>query len=229
MRGDFPDLTGRARSNPAHRLSRGHAACDYTSRAALHPAAPSSRRNGSMPTRYPSPPGPWEACGERSQDLAGLFSATFRQRRQLAEHYPWVPAPPASVGSPFCRSVAPYPAGALIRLWNGWDYLRGRCPECGGPTLGFAFAGGLAGGHVSGVCLRCARMLTRFIWGIHAIMAGIRPILAGTPFSVTGGNVPMRAIIAWMPTALIAVLQELGESNLPSPSSPGLLLRSPQP
>jgi hypothetical protein len=180
----------------------------------------------SMPSRDPSPPGRWNACGHRNQDLARLFGATFRQRRQLAEHYAWVPAPPSSVGSPYCRSVAPYPAGALVRLWNGWDYLRGRCPDCRGPALGFALAGGLAGGHVLGVCLQCASMLTQFIPGIHAIMAGIRPILAGTPFSVTGGSVPMRDRA---PTALIAVLQELGESNLPSPSSPGLLLRSPQP
>jgi hypothetical protein len=78
---------------------------------------------------------------------------------------------------------------------------------------------------VSGVCLHCASMLTRFIWGIHAIMTGIRPILAGTPFSVTGGSVPMRDKA---PTALIAVLQELGESDLPSPRSPGLLLCSPE-
>jgi hypothetical protein len=177
-----------------------------------------------MPTPSSPPPAPWESLGYRNFHLARLFAAMFRQRRGLAAYYPWVPVTPARIGSPYCRSVAPYPAGALVRLWGGWDYLRGRCPRCGGSALGFAFVGGLSAGHVTGVCRRCATLVSRFVWGIGTIMRGIRPVLEGTPFGLTGGAVamPERA-----PVGLIAVLQELGESGLPSPRARGFLPRGP--
>jgi hypothetical protein len=167
-------------------------------------------------------PAPWKSAGYRNFHLARLFRAMFRQRRRLGAWYPWVPVPPARIGSPFCRSVAPYPAGALVRLWGGWDYLRGRCPACGGPAIGFAFAGALSEGCVTGVCRRCAMMLARWVPGIGAIMQGIRPVLADTPFGLTGCSVAMPRAA---PVALLAVLQELGESKLPSPRSRGFLPR----
>ena len=162
-------------------------------------------------------PALWESRGFRDLDLARLFDAMFRQRRGLAEHYPWVPVPFSRVRGPFNFGCANYPVGAVVRFWSKWDYTRGRCPECGGPVVGFAFAGALSSGHVWGVCRRCALMVERFIWGMGTIMRGIRPILAGTPFSVSGVRV---AVLDDRPTALIAVLQELGESNLPKPDSP---------
>jgi hypothetical protein len=176
------------------------------------------------PASSSPPPTPWESLGYRNFHLAHLFQAMFRQRRRLAAWYPWVLVPPSRVGSPYGTGVAPYPAGALVRLWGGWDYLRGRCPACGGPVLGFAFAGGLSSGHVTGVCRRCATMATRFVWGIGTIMRCIRPVLEGTPFGLTGGTtpVPNRA-----PVALIAVLQELGESHLPRPDARGFRPRDP--
>ena len=169
-------------------------------------------------TRYPPRPQPWQSLRHRNPDLARLFGAAYRKRRLLAAWYPWVPAPPARVGSPYCRSNACYPAGALVLLWS-WDYLRGPCPECGSDGLGFAFAGALSGGHVTGVCRRCATMLTRSIWGIGTIMNGIRPILAGSPFLLTGLPVPTTD---WAPIALVAVLGELGASDLPDPRATGL-------
>jgi hypothetical protein len=173
-----------------------------------------------MISRRTSPrPLPWESLGYRNPELAHLFGAAFRKRRLLAAWYPWVPAPPARVGSPYCRSNACYPVGALIRLWRGWDYLRGPCPECGGSGLGFVFAGALSSGCVTGVCGRCATMLTRFVPGIGAIMGGIRPVLEGTPFSLTGLPAPTTD---WAPLALVAALGELGESGLPDPRSHSL-------
>ena len=176
------------------------------------------RKGRPMSEPYPPPPKPWETTGYRNLDVARLMRATFRQRRRLAEYYPWVPVSISRIGSPYCSSVAPYPVGALVRLWNGWNYLRGRCPECSGPVVGYSFAGGLSAGHVNGVCRRCALVVSRWIPGIGAIMAGIRPILANTPFSLTGGSVPMPDR---KPVALIAVLQELGATDLPAPDSPG--------
>jgi hypothetical protein len=61
--------------------------------------------------------------------------------------------------------------------------------------------------------------------GIGTIMRAIRPVLADTPFSLTGGtaDTPDRA-----PAALIAVLQELGESSLPPANARGFRPRGPR-
>jgi hypothetical protein len=177
-----------------------------------------------MPVPSSPPPTPWESLGYRNFHLARLFDAVFRRRRLLAAWYPWVPVPMSRVGSPYHRGTG-YPAGALVRLWGGWDYLRGRCPACSGPVLGYAFGGALSSGAVTGVCRRCATMVTRFVWGIGTVMRCIRPVLEGTPFGLTGGaaDTPDRS-----PAALIAVLQELGETGLPAPTARGFRPRTPR-
>ncbi len=165
----------------------------------------------------------WESLGYRNPDFARLLDATFRQRRRLAAMYPWVPVPQCRIGSPYVQGV--YPVGALIRMWSCWDQVRGRCPVCGGPVLGFAFAGGLSAGSVTGVCRRCATVVSRWIWGLGTIMEGIRPALSGTPFSVSGDRTRMGH---YAPVALVAALQELGETDLPSPRAEGFLSYDPR-
>lgn len=173
-----------------------------------------------MSANFSPRPTPWRRLGRRNPDLARLFDAAYRNRRRLAAWYPWVPAPPARVGGLGCRNDSCYPVGALILLWKGWGYFRGPCPECGGPGLGFSAAGGLSTGRVVGVCRRCETLLERFVWGIGSIMSGIRPLLEDTPF-VLGG--PPERTRDWAPVALVAVLQELGATDLPDPRSPAIM------
>ncbi len=108
---------------------------------------------------YPIHPPPWENCRGRNPDLARLFDAAWRQRRRLAAWYPWVPVTQARVASPFTGGNGPYPAGALVLLWSGWDFLRRTCPECGCEGLCFAFAGNLSAGNVTGICRSGATVL----------------------------------------------------------------------
>jgi hypothetical protein len=153
---------------------------------------------------------PWEVGESERRDLARLLHATWRRRRQLAAHYPWVPVTPARVYSQFHGGFGPYPAGAVARLWRYCAHLRGTCPRCGGDVLGFSFGGNLSRGHIHGICVRCAAWLRRYVDGIGAYMTAIRPALEDSPFSVNGG----RRVEAALPVALVAVLQELGETRL---------------
>jgi hypothetical protein len=86
--------------------------------------------------------------------------------------------------------------------------------------VGYHFAGALSSGLARGVCLGCAAMLRRFVPGIGAIMNGIRPVLAGSPFLLQGMAQPT---MDWAPVGLVAVLGELGATRLPDPRSRGLL------
>ena len=167
---------------------------------------------------HPVRPPPWEQGETESRDLARLLGAVWRRRWRLAAWYPWVPVTPARVRSQFHGTFGPYPVGAVVRLWNHCDFMRGRCPRCGGEVLGFAFGGNLSRGHISGICRDCAAWLRRPVGGIGGYMAAIRPALADSPFSVNGG--PHGATSA--PVALVAVLAELGETALPDPRGPEL-------
>ena len=165
------------------------------------------------PGELPQPS--WESSGGRNAYLARLFDAAWRRRHRLAAWYPWVPVAPARVCSPFTGANGPYPAGALVLLWTYWDFFRGDCPACGGEALGIGFPGSLSHGNVSGICRSCAMVLRRPMRGVGPFMSAIRPVLAGTPFSVNASGLRM----GWEPVALVAVLAELGESGLPDPRS----------
>jgi hypothetical protein len=107
--------------------------------------------------------------------------------------------------------------GALILLWQRWPLLRGGCPECKAPALGTSFGGHLSAGSIGGICIGCALVVSRWIAGIGRIWKGVQPILRDTPFYLrsgwgVGSNGP--------PVALIAVLQELGATDLPAVNSP---------
>jgi hypothetical protein len=62
-------------------------------------------------------------------------------------------------------------------------------------------------------------MLERFIYGISTIRQGVGPVFEGTPFPLRGVPNQTRGR---RPVALVAVLEELGETDLPDPRSPGL-------
>ncbi len=161
----------------------------------------------------PLSPAPWERSESVNRDLARLLDAMWRRRWRLAGHFPWVPVTPARVYSPFHGGFGPYPAGAVVRLWNHCAHMRGTCPRCGGDALGFGFGGNLSRGHMHGICLRCAAWLRRPMDGIGDYMSAIRPALEDSPFSVNGGP----RIGTTAPVAIVAVLGELGETALPDP------------
>jgi hypothetical protein len=161
---------------------------------------------------------PWERGERRSRDLARLLEAAWRHRARLAAWYPWVPVTPARVSSPFHGAYGPYPAGALVLLWNRSSFFRGTCPQCGAEALGFGLSGALSQGHIHGICLGCARWLSRSFGTIGRCLDAARPALAGSCFSVSGGP----RISSTAPVGLVAVLEELGETGLPDPFGPDL-------
>jgi hypothetical protein len=67
--------------------------------------------------------------------------------------------------------------------------------------------------------------VSRWIWGLGTIMQGIRPALSGTPFPVSGDR---SRLGHYAPVALVAALQELGETGLPDPTAKSFLPRRPR-
>jgi len=162
-------------------------------------------------------PTPWESVGRRDPDRARLYRAVFQYRTELATCYPWVYLPQWRGAFKFGELERPCPMGALILLWDRWPLLRGGCPECKAPALGISFGGYLIGGSIGGICLGCDVLVSRRIAGTSPIRSGVEPILKNTPFYLrTGYGVGSSGA----PAALIAVLQELGATDLPAANSP---------
>jgi hypothetical protein len=83
--------------------------------------------------------------------------------------------------------------------------------------LGISFGGFLSAGSIGGICLGCDLVVSRWIGGIGRIISGVRPALKNTPFYLRSGwGVGLNGA----PVALVAVLQELGASDLPAANSP---------
>ena len=170
-------------------------------------------------------PTPWESVGRRDPDRARLYRAVFQHRTELAACYPWVSIPQCSGAFRFGEHERPCPMGALILLWERWPLLRGGCPACKAPALGISFGGYLSGGSIGGICLGCHLVVSRWIAGISRIRRGVEPILKNTPFYLRSGY---GVGSSGVPAALIAVLQELGASDLPAANSPSFQTKDPE-
>lgn len=150
----------------------------------------------------------------RDPALSRLLGRLYRHRAEVLACYPHVRI--ADEESDERTSV-----GALILLWERWDYLRGSCPSCGCDVLGVAFGGLLSCGQITSCCLGCARLVSRFIGGAGLIQSAIDERLSDTPYrlrlstrAVPPGSQAMYGGWGWsLPRkipALEAVLQELG-------------------
>ena len=170
-------------------------------------------------------PTPWESTGRRDPDRARLYRAVFQHRTELAAHYPWVFIPQCSGALKFGEHERPCPMGALILLWEKWPLLRGGCPECKAPALGISFGGHLSSGSIGGICIGCDLVVSRWIAGIGPIWSGVKPILKDTPFYLRSG---WGVGSTGAPAALIAVLQELGATDLPAANSPSFQAEDPE-
>jgi hypothetical protein len=162
-------------------------------------------------------PTPWQSVGRRDPDRARLYRAVFQHRTELATYYPWVYLPQWRGAFKFGELERPCPMGALILLWERWPLLRGGCLECKAPALGISFGGYLIGGSIGGICLGCDLLVSRRIAGTSPIRSGVEPILKNTPFYLRSGY---GVGSSGAPAALIAVLQELGATDLPAANSP---------
>ena len=159
-------------------------------------------------------PTPWERAGNLyDQDLCLLVRGVFAHREQILAHYPWVRLP-------YRVPQITTPVAALILAWERWNYLQGDCPDCGSPALGVSFGGMLSKGQVTGVCIKCARIVKRFIGGGGRAATGARKCVEGTPYRFkTGTGMWYNWHFQGIPSALVAVLQELGEVELPTPTA----------
>ena len=161
----------------------------------------------------PPVPTPWERAGDLyDQDLCLLVRGVFAHREQILAHYPWVKLPSRDP-----RITTP--VAALILAWERWNYLQGDCPDCGSPALGVCFGGMLSNGQVTGVCTKCTRLVKRFIGGGGRAATGAQKCVEGTPYrSNTGNAVWYNWHFQGIPSDLVAVLQELGVVDLPTPT-----------
>jgi len=159
----------------------------------------------------PAAPDGWDgARGCYNRDLSRLLREMFKYREELLARYPWVPLPSDEPSTST-------PLAALLLAWKRWDLLRGQCPECGALVLGTDFGGFLSIGLISGVCTRCALVVSRRIRGIGEALQGARQSVGGTPYAMR--------FVRWhwgfrgIPAGLLAVLGEMGADDLPPPSS----------
>src|SRR5690606_42142216 len=89
------------------------------------------------------PPQPWECVPRLRPDMARLLSAMHRHRHALLAFYPLVPIAP-----PRWDHQHGAPVGALLLLWDRWDYARGQCPRCNGTAFATSWGGLLSSGSV---------------------------------------------------------------------------------
>jgi hypothetical protein len=119
-------------------------------------------------------PPAWRVHLRRDPPLRQLLRAIYRHRDAVLAYYPHVPLTGERTS-----------VSALILLWERWDYVSGRCPKCRSAVLGVAFGGLLSCGQVTGCCLGCARLVSRFIGGAGLIQSAIHERLRDTPYRLT--------------------------------------------
>lgn len=121
-----------------------------------------------FPNRTPSVLPPWETIDRHSPSRARILREIARYREPLAEHFSNILIP---------SKPAPTRLGALLLVWNWWEDARSSCANCGAMALMISFGGMLSVGHMSGVCLGCAHIVTRhtggFLVGHHAVQRAL--------------------------------------------------------
>lgn len=149
---------------------------------------------------------PWEPIARRKPSLARILREVIRLREPLADHYPniLIPAIPE-----------PTRLGAIMLVWSWWEDARSPCAACGAIALMVSWGGMLSIGHMTGVCLGCQHVVTRYIGGMAIGLAAVHRALDGS-----GYKMPMQFGPGWSlggrAVALVAVLQELGATGLPN-------------
>jgi hypothetical protein len=162
-----------------------------------------TRQASTLPAKWePAPIG-------RNRDRSLLVCGIYEHREEILESYPWVKLPSD-------HPEVSTPVAALILAWESWNYVQGKCPECGARALGISFGGLLNVGSVGGVCTQCALVVTRPIGGIAAAIRGSAASVEGTPYEFKFVN--FRFGFRGIPRSLVAVLRKLGVTELPKPS-----------
>jgi hypothetical protein len=133
----------------------------------------------------------------------------YKHREEILESYPLLKLPSD-------HPEVSTPVAALILAWERWNYVQGKCPECGARALGISFGGLLNIGSVGGVCTKCALVVTRPIGGIAAAIRGSAAIVEGTPYEFQFVN--FRFGFRGIPRSLVGVLRKLGVKELPKAS-----------
>jgi hypothetical protein len=158
-----------------------------------------------FPNLTPSVLHPWQAVDRRQPSRARILREMARYRGPLAEHFPSIVVP---------ARPAPTRLGALLLVWNWWEDARSSCPTCGAMALMVSFGGMLSIGHMSGICIGCAQVVTRRTGGFLVGHGAVRRAPDGSGYSW-----PIQWGASWSmggsATAIVAALQELGAAGLP--------------
>jgi hypothetical protein len=155
-------------------------------------------------------PAGWErAPTGRNRELSLLVRGVYEHREEILESYPLVKLPSD-------HPEVSTPVAALILAWERWNYVQGKCPECGARALGISFGGLLNVGSVGGVCTQCALVVCRPIAGFVLAARGARESVEGTPYEFKFVN--FRFGCRGIPRSLVGVLRKLGVKELPKAS-----------
>lgn len=145
----------------------------------------------------------------REFEKVQVLRALWDYRYLVIQHYPSVPIPSSD--------ETPTPVAALVLLWEHWRLLTGRCPSCRGLVLGTSFGGMLSFGRIGGYCVDCAEHVVRETGSYGEFRRAVNSVFDGMPYRLwTRTEFPGGWNMEGPPEALIAVLQELGATELPA-------------
>jgi hypothetical protein len=103
---------------------------------------------------------PWTSTGVFDHSVRRLINALFRHRRVIEREFPFVAFRGPLDGPRIAWSRSGFAVGALSHLWGTTPMFRGRCPDCGGPAIGFSM-GGMIEWFLHGVCRSCGLLVHR--------------------------------------------------------------------
>jgi hypothetical protein len=116
----------------------------------------------------------------RGEGEAEAFAVrmVLRYRRELD---PWLHFPNGSCHR-FGPEEKPMPIGALLLLWERWDFMTGRCARCGETIYGYTFWGEWHQYGITGCCIGCGITYCRSLSGLERVNSFVSKHLDDTPF-----------------------------------------------
>jgi hypothetical protein len=144
-----------------------------------------------------------------------VLRATVHYQERLRRLHPWVPFPQTATCYAFGEGKLPLPVGALFGLWERSPEFASPCPHCQtGTTLGYGFGGLFSIGGISQYCVDCGTASINRYGGFIRIKDLVEPILADTPFYVSGWR--FGAAYPGERRPLVEALRGLGwDANIP--------------
>jgi hypothetical protein len=129
----------------------------------------------------------WKADEIPGNPRLEILRGVSEHREPLRRLHPWVPFPQNGTCFAFGQRKLPLPVGALFVLWEQSPEFVSPCPHCQtGTALGYCFGGLFAIGGINQDCLDCGKESTNRYGGFVRLQQLVEPLLADTPFYVSG-------------------------------------------